>query len=93
MMMRMADLIEGMASEALDNAEPWLEQGSAGCDAVCEIDEIVVDCHLLVDMLRDILKRENTGEGHAVTDAELAMAQNHREILAMRIRVVRRAME
>ena len=94
MMTRMSDLIEGIASEALDNAEAWEGQRFAGwARARTVIDEIVTAATLLTDMLQDILEREETGEGHAVTDAELAMAQNHREVLAMRLRVARRAME
>ena len=61
--------------------------------AATVIDDLVIDAMLLTDVLHDILKREQTGEGHAVTNAELAMAQNHREVLAMRLRVARRAME
>ena len=94
MMTRMSDLIEGIASEALDNAEAWEGQRFAGwARARTVIDEIVTAATLLTDTLQDILEREETGEGHAVTDAELAMAQNHREVLAMRLRVARRAME
>ena len=49
----------------------WILCPSCGF-AVVAIDEIVVDCHLLVDMLQNILKREKTWEEYAVTDAELA---------------------
>ena len=94
LMKRMSDLIEGIAAEALDNAEAWVGQGLAGWErAATVIDDLVTDAMLLTDVLHDILKREQTGEGHAVTNAELAMAQNHREILAMRLRGARRAVE
>ena len=94
MMAWTADLIEGIATEALDFAEAWEAQRLAGWDrARTVIFEIVIDANMSTDMLGDILERERTGEGHAVTDAELGMAQDHRQNLAMRVRLARRAME
>ena len=92
MMTRVSDLIEGIATEARENAVAWEDQRLAGWErARTVLDDIVIDATLLTDMLQDILERENTGEGHAVTDIELAMAQNHRDVLAKRLRFARRA--
>ena len=94
MMARMSDLITGISTAALDYAEAWEGQCVTGWErAVAVIDELVIDANDVTDMLQDILGREESGIGHAVTDTELAMAQDHRETLAMRLFVVRRAMQ
>ena len=93
MMARTADLIEGIAAEALDFAEAWEAQRLAGWDrARTVILEMVIDANMSTDMLCDLVERERTGEGHVVTDAELGMAQDLHHGFAMSLRLVRRAM-
>ena len=64
LMKRMSDLIEGIAAEALDNAEAWEGQRLAGWDrARTVILEMVIDANMSTDMLQDILEREKPGKG------------------------------
>lgn len=82
MVTRECDLIKSIATEARESAVAWEEQRLAGWErARTVLDDVAIDATLLTNMLRNILQRENTGEGHAVTDIELAMAHNHRDIL------------
>ena len=96
------DLIGGILSKAVDNVEalenmyllPWETPHFAGWDiARTVLDEIINDGQDISDRLQDILGREETGKGHAVTDAELAMSQLERKVLATRLRVATRAQD
>ena len=94
MIARLWERLDIITCEAIDKAEEWETQCPPrwviGRDTV---DQIVIDSTALTDMFSDILERERTGIGHAVTDGERAMAFKQCDLLAHRIRVVLRAME